>query len=61
MTTFSTAMQIEALDLAIRHVPMAAKAMRSAEMELHAQVLQSLRERLVRALEREKVREVSAK
>ncbi len=54
MTTFSTAMQIEALDLAIRHVPMAAKAMRSAEMELHAQVLQSLRERLVRALEREK-------
>ncbi len=56
MTTFSTQMQIEALDLAIRNIPLASKAMRSAEMELHAQVLQSLRERLVRALEREKAR-----
>ncbi len=56
MKTFSTAMQIEALDLAIRNIPLASKAMRSAEMELHAQVLQSLRERLVRALEREKAR-----
>ena len=55
--TFSTQTQIDAIDIAIRHAPLAAKALRSAEMELHEQHLISIRERLQRALEREKARQ----
>ena len=54
---FSTTMQLDALLLAIRHAPMAAKGMRSAEMELHEQILHDLADRLREALAREQAKE----
>ena len=50
---FSTAMQLDALLLAIRHAPLAGKGMRDSESELHMQILSDLADRLRRALARE--------
>ena len=55
--TFSTRQQLEALERALKRVPLAHKSLRSAEMDLEEQILASLADRLRRALEREQRRE----
>ena len=54
---FSTHTQLEALLLAIRHIPLASKGMRGSETELHEQVGLDLADRLRAAVEREQAAE----
>ena len=50
---FSTKAQLDWVDRAINRIPLASKALRSAEMDMEEQVGLSLLNRLQRALERE--------
>ena len=57
MSRFSSQTQLEALLLAIRHIPLAAKEMRGSETELHEQILLDLADRLRVAVQREQAAE----